>query len=550
MTKPVGRGWVSWAGCVLFLVALVLRLGPSVADLPHTYDYDEPLFMTFEIGRMYSQNTLEPSGYAHPALYKDLSVGTLTAVGAVAGWEGSDVIAGPGIFGDRTVNNPMPWFTLRALAALLGAAAVFLVWDAVRRFGAPDWSAALAGGIGAVSPLLVGIAPRIAPDGFSVFFAMMCVWALAWTLQRPSLSRQATLGLAIGLVAASKYNGAPFALLAFVPPIVATRSWSRRLLWVGAAGTGAALAFAVTNPYALVHFGEFLEELSTQNDVYSFSLTGDTGRSRLFNVRTLLDNAGPLAVLALAAVPLIGLESRKAEELPERLVHGRRWDLVAAVGLSAGILGWILFQGRYEVRIDRNVMPLVLPVCVLGALSLRPLWALVERRRKVSLATATLLVIAGWAGLQATKGLFEFGAAVADERTDARDWMNEHFEPGQRVVGEFGTPYLGRSDLDQEEVGLLSEVDFWRLKGGDFDWIVSSSEMTDGIFSDPARWGNQIVDYNLRLDAVCEWHRFRSWNTEIRVGRVCQPITYGGGVPGGLTAPPLPFNGDPVRSRD
>lgn len=92
---------MSWAGCGLFLVALVLRLGPAVADLPHLYDYDEPLFMTFEVGRMYSQNTLEPSGYAHPALYKDLSVATLTAVGGVAGWEGADVIAGPGIFGDR-----------------------------------------------------------------------------------------------------------------------------------------------------------------------------------------------------------------------------------------------------------------------------------------------------------------------------------------------------------------------------------------------------------------------------------------------------------------
>ena len=49
---------------MLFLVALVLRLGPSIGDLPHIYDYDEPLFMTFEVGRMYSEHSLEPSGYA------------------------------------------------------------------------------------------------------------------------------------------------------------------------------------------------------------------------------------------------------------------------------------------------------------------------------------------------------------------------------------------------------------------------------------------------------------------------------------------------------
>ena len=402
-----------------------------IRDRPHLYDYDEPLFMTFEVGRMYSQNTLEPSGYAHPALYKDLSVATLTAVGGVAGWEGADVIAGPGIFGDRSANNPMPWFVLRAVAALLGAAAVALAWDASRRFGAPDWVAALAGGIGAVAPMLIAIAPRIAPDGFSVFFAMVCVWALAWTLQRPSLRRQAALGLAIGLVVASKYNGAPFALLAVVPAVVGTRSWSRRLMWVGVAGLAAMLAFAITNPYALIHFGEFLDELSTQNKVYSFTLTGETGRANEFNFRTLLDDAGPLAVLALMAVPLVAIGRRSPAD---RQGNAERWELATAVGLSAGILGWILFQGRYEVRIARNVMPLVLPVCVLGAVSLRAGWPLLRRRRNTAVTAAVVLIVAGWAGLQTTKGLFEFGAAVADERAEARDWMNEHIQPGLSLI--------------------------------------------------------------------------------------------------------------------
>lgn len=90
-------------------------------------------------------------------------------------------------------------------------------------------------------------------------------------------------------------------------------------------------------------------------------------------------------------------------------------------------------------------------------------------------------------------------------------------------MGEFGTPYLGRSDIDQEEVGLLSELGLDRLEEGDVDWIVSSSETTDGILWDEARWGGQIAFYDKRLDAVCEWQRFRSWNTEIRVGRACSP---------------------------
>lgn len=104
----------------------------------------------------------------------------------------------------------MPWFTLRALAAVLGAMAVFLACDTTRRFGVPIWAATAAAGFGAVAPLLVGVAPRIAPDGFSVFFAILVVWTLAWALQRPSLRRQALLGVTIGLVASAKYNGVPF----------------------------------------------------------------------------------------------------------------------------------------------------------------------------------------------------------------------------------------------------------------------------------------------------------------------------------------------------
>ena len=162
-------------------------------------------------------------------------VATLTAVGAVTGWHQSDALTGPGIVGDRLVNNPMPWFTLRALTALLGAAGVVLVWDAARRFGAPDWAAAWAAATGAVAPLLLSAAQRVASDGYSVFFAMACVWTLAWALQRPSLGRQVALGVAIGLVVSAKYNGAPLALLAVVVPLAAGGSWRRRAGWCSSA---------------------------------------------------------------------------------------------------------------------------------------------------------------------------------------------------------------------------------------------------------------------------------------------------------------------------
>lgn len=511
------RGWASWAGAVLFLLALALRLGASVGDLPHIYDWDEPLFVSFDIGPMWTQSSLEPAQFHHPAVYKEVSAGVLAAGSVLTGWDGQDLGLTGGIIGDRLVVNPMPWVSVRILVAVLGAAAVALVWDAGRRFGLPDWAAAVAGFFGAVAPLLISIAPRIASDGYLVFFVMLAVWTLAWTLQRPSLARQVLLGAALGLTVATKYTAAPLVVLALAPPWVAVRSSARRLTWLLAAGIAALAAFFTTNPYIATRFGQFYDEMNTQNFVYQSGLLGLTGRPVQFNLRILLESAGPLAVLALVAIPLWWLARDRSESWRLWI---RRTDVVGMVALSAGVLAWMLFQTRYQVRISRNVMPLILPVCLLGAMSLRPAYEALRSRGSTALSVG-IVVMSLWAGLQTSKASFEFGTAISDERAEARTWLQDNVAPGDVIMGEFGAPYVGTDGVTQEEVGFLSDVDLAELKSGRIDWLVSSSESTGVVFSDQARWADEIAAYEQRFAEVCEWHRFSSWNTEVRVGRVC-----------------------------
>lgn len=233
----------------------------------------------------------------------------------------------------------------------------------------------MAAGIGAVAPVLLGAPQRVASDGYSVFFAMTCVWLLARVVQRPSLRRQAALGVAIGLVMSAKYNGAPLALLALVVPLTTDGSWRRRVGWVLAAGGAAAAAFVITNPYSVLHPDSAWQGIVVQNKAYSFYSLGNMGRTPLFNLRTLLDDAGPMAALALAAVPMAAVAWRRAGTDSDSRTANRS-TLVAATGLLVGIAGWLTLIGRYEVREARNVMALVLPVCVLGALGLQA-WRLV-----------------------------------------------------------------------------------------------------------------------------------------------------------------------------
>ncbi len=516
-TSTGRRGWASWAGAVLFLLALSLRLGAAVGDLPHIYDWDEPLFVTFDIGPLWTGSTIEPAEFHHPAVYKEVSAAVLAGGSVLTGWEGQDLRVTAGLIGDRTVANPMPWVSVRILVAVLGAAAVALCWDAGRRFGLPDWASAVAGFFGAVAPLLISIAPRIASDGYLVFFVMVAVWALAWTLQRPSLGRQALLGVALGLIVATKYTAAPLVVIALAAPWVALRSKARSLIWLAVAGASALAAFLVTNPYIPARFDQFYDEMQTQNFVYQSGLVGLTGRPIRFNLHVLLENAGPLAVLAVGVIPLWVLTRNRTE--PWRR-WARRADVTGVVMLTVGIVAWVLFQARYDVRISRNVMPLILPVCLLGGLALPKAYEVVRRRGTTALGIATIVLSLG-AGLQCAKGAFEFGKAVADERGDARSWLQANVEPGDVVMGEFGAPYVGADGVTQEEVAFLSDVDLDDLRSGRIDWLVSSSESTGVVFSDQARWAEQIADYQERFSAVCDWHSFRSWNTEVRVGRVC-----------------------------
>lgn len=515
---PVGRGWASWAGAVLFLVALALRLGASVGDLPHIYDWDEPLFVSFDIGPLWTESTLEPAQFHHPAVYKEASAAMLAAGSVLAGWQADDLGFVGGVTGDRPVVNPMPWVSVRILVAVLGAAAVALCWDAARRFGLPDWAAALAGWCGAVAPLLISIAPRIASDGYLVFFVMLAVWALAWTLQRPTMTRQVVLGATLGLAVATKYTAAPLVVIAVAPPLVALASNARRATWLIGSAAAALGAFFVTNPYILLRFDQFYTEMETQNYVYQSGLVGLTGRPLRFNLRILLESAGPMAVLALAAIPVCWW-GRDASEPWRRWI--RRRDVVGVLAVSAGVVAWMLFQTRYEVRISRNVMPLILPVCLLGALAAPRAFEAV-RRRGITVLSVAVVVVAVWAGLQTTKGLFEFGTAVADERADARTWLQANVSPGEVIVGEFGTPYVGTEGVVQEEVAFLADLELAELRSGGVDWLVSSSESTGVVFSDRRRWAEEIAAYEKRFAEVCEWHSFKSWNTEIRVGRVCE----------------------------
>ncbi|MEZ5380787.1 MAG: glycosyltransferase family 39 protein [Microthrixaceae bacterium] len=514
------RTWASWAGAALFLLALGLRLGAAVGDLPHVYDYDEPLFVGLDIGPMWLGHTIEPAQFHHPAVYKNLSAGVLAAASVVTGWDGGD-LGQTGVYGDRLVANPMPWVSIRILVAVLGAAAVALCWDAARRFGAPDWAAALAGLLGAVAPALIGIATRIASDGFLIFAAMLAVWTLAWTLQRPSLERQAVLGATIGLAIGTKYTSAPMLVFVLVVPWVAVRSWPRRLSWCVAAGVAAVAAFVATNPFIPVRFDEFYSEMRAQNLVYLLGQYGQSGRPLQFSLRSLFENAGPLALGAVAAVPLL-----LAGAGTKRDGIARSNALVGGIAISLGVIGWVAFQSRYELRATRNIMPLVLPVCVLGSLALEPSWKWLQRRGAVWAGVAAMLV-SGWMGVQVAKGSFDVGREFNDERAEARTWLADNVAPGDVVMGELGTPWIGRADIEQREVPYLADVPQSDLNSGRIDWIVSSSERSSGIYQDQARWRYLIANYDLTLSAVCEWHSFRSWGTEIRVGRVCDPTSVG-----------------------
>ena len=303
---------------------------------------------------------------------------------------------------------------LSALAGLAGVWFVFLL--GAELYGA--WAGLSAAALYAFSPAVVAYAHLLKPHLLASALCAAALWLAARAAMRREprrlLAAAACYGLAVGAAKNVWPLAAALALAAWMSEDAPAGRKLGRL--AGCAGVAAA-AFALTNPYAFVHFGDLLDEMRAMTRWYHSSPTA----------RAPFDAAaGPLrAGLGLGSWALLagalGLMARRRS----------RADALVAGGLAAVVV-LTAFQMSAAAR-EPGSARFFLAAIVLGCAAVGG--AVAERGWRAALGLA-LLVNLGLAGARDLNFVNDApGRSFADR---ASDWAAAAVPAGGELG--FGTP--------------------------------------------------------------------------------------------------------------
>jgi 4-amino-4-deoxy-L-arabinose transferase-like glycosyltransferase len=418
--------------------ALALRLPAISFGLPYLWHPDEPTNVYWG-ARMADTNSLLPHFYNYPSFMFDV----IAVVARVQLQVSSHVPKFGGItrqgLGIGYTSDPHLWLALRFVTALFSTGLCLIVYITVLRLTGRVWAALLAGGLLAVSPLVVTNGVFITSDTYSAFFAAAAIAASLAVLRRGRLIDYIGAGAAAGLATGSKYNAA----IAVLPVIVAHmlryrgRAFHRAsgLLPAVTATFACAAALLASTPAILFDSHEFFSGLTRQLLVYSQSHPDAEREATPFFLSTLWHDE-PVLLIG-AAVSLWAL-------------HGRlRRETIVVWAYAVGYFALIASQ---RVSFSRYLMPLEPALAILTGLGAAALlYDLTTNRaiggttrRAVPLAIAGVLLVS--LAPPATVATSVPTAFKENQRFEAAAWIDAHIPHGSVVLLERYGPYLNPHD--------------------------------------------------------------------------------------------------------
>jgi len=520
--------WILGLLSVLAL-ALGLRLWGIRYGLPVAYNLDERSHFVPRAVEFFASGSIDADYQLNPSGLIEWIAGALAIVHR----------SRQGVVNTWNTDPAEIWTVARLASALLATAAVGFIYAAGARL--LDRRAGLiAAALLATcflpvhyGHLALNDAPSLAPSALALF-------AIAGVLRFGRARDYALAGLMLGFAIGLKYN-AGYLLLALLTASALRASGRFGELggeggWkVGPALTGLALAgiallagFLIADPYALLDFGRFREDLEhLSNYTQGSLLLGETQRSGyLYYLWSIGWGLGVVpAALAVAGAVVLALRDR-----------------LTALVLLPGPLVFFAYVGTQERHFARYVMPLFPVLCLLAAVGAAWLATWLASRagwqgRRAAVLTAIVAAIACAQGLVYAVHN-DIVLTREDTRTAAREWMVDHIPPRTRIVVEPLVPREwyrdgGLPDSDDPRAGfrwtrfvrsaadieLLAKrhprsrnaadfanytftlfpglFDFYRDRG--VCWIVSGSGQSGRAFNNPKRVP-EAIRYYRRLD--------------------------------------------------
>jgi hypothetical protein len=414
------RDRLRWAPAVavLLIASFLIRIWGAKQGLPYSYNADENAhFVPKAIGLF--GHGLNPDYFVNPPAF------TYLLHGVFAVWFGGR----SGVSSSFAADPTDVFLVARVVSAACGTLAVWLLYLAGARLFADrrvGFLAAALLGVGFLpvfySHLALNDVPTLAPICLSLY-------GTAGIVRRGRLVDFVVAGAGLGLACSMKYTGG----IALLPLLAAAGGWlfgrtrlsaSTVIGGLLVAGLCAAVAFLVTNPYALLDHTAFTDGLNHQTSVADdalgkLGLTEDNGL--VYYLWTLTWGLGWIpAVAAAAGVVIVARDS---------------WR-IAAVLVPAPVL-FLLFMGTQERFFGRWLLPVFPMICLLAAYAVLRVAVVLGRRRPVLAPTLIVVAAAALCG-QGLIASLHIGQVLSrpDTRNMTRAWFVAHVPPKTKVVVE------------------------------------------------------------------------------------------------------------------
>jgi 4-amino-4-deoxy-L-arabinose transferase-like glycosyltransferase len=450
--------------------AFLLRVWHLSSGVPFAVGIDEPFVMSTAM-RILHSGDFNPHFFDYPTLYIYTQVGVSIVVYMIGAMHRSwSALAH---FGAADV-----YLWARLVTVAFGTGTVWLVYRVGRSWGSRE--ALLAAAVMAVAPMHVRESHYVLTDVPMTFFVTLTLLLSKRAVDAPGPAAFCWAGVAAGLAAGTKYNGAyallmPVAAWAFMP---AQRPLLRRSIVPAIAG--AAGAFLVVAPYTLLDLPAFL-------NAWGYLATHYRPRGRfaepgwlLYLKHLRLSFGWPGSFLCLAG---LGILARWLFTGPHRartalvvvfpfayfwliarssMVFGRyALPLLPFVSLWIGIAVVVAIGYLRGVGLPSRWRTAIV-VVLLGALLLPPLWTSVSFLRMIGIRTP---------------------------QSEAWSWIDRRLMAGTRIVSEAKGLSLPGERYSVQYVESLAGADIATFGNAPVDALIVSSDAWGQAGIDAARAG-------------------------------------------------------------
>lgn len=414
----------------------------------------------------------------------------------------------------------------RFLSALFDTVSIFLCYLLGRRVYGPPAGAIAAAGY-AVTALAVQQAHFYVVDPIMTFWVLLTLLFSLRSLQRGRLMDAVLSGVCFGCGMATKVSVAPLGLAVFLaqalPAWEARQSLDlgRRRLLFGAridglllAMVGAGVAFVVTEPYAILDWSQFVQDITQQSAMVRG--VADLPYTRQY-APTLPYLYWLQGLLTWQMTPLLTLAG----------FAGLLWQAVRAVRgrenadrlLMAWWFPYLAITGSFYAKFPRYLLPAIPLLCIAaGGLTLSVVQTTAGARRRIAIGATALTLLSAALYCLAYMHIY----ATTNTRVAASDWIYTHIpsvtaghqttlthevwddslplDRGQRnpawVPGQYAYVDLPIYDDDtaQKQQQMIQDLQ-------QADYVIEASEIVRGsILRNPQRYPMTVAYYRALAD--------------------------------------------------